>query len=66
MQDIILNHFVDVRFEVFKVGYEIRLAQENTEVISVALDLMAFVDEEELEVVCSYYCFYDKNGNFVD
>ena len=50
----------------FKVGYEIRIAQESIEVISVVLDLLTLVENEETEVACSYYCFYDKNGDVVD
>lgn len=66
LQNIISKRFADVKFEVFKVGYEIRIAQESIEVISVVLDLLTLVENEETEVVCSYYCFYDKNGDVVD
>ena len=45
---------------------EIRIAQESIEVISVVLDLLTLVENEETEVACSYYCFYDKNGDVVD
>ena len=66
LQNIISKSFTDVKFEVFKVGYEIRIAQESIEVISVVLDLLTLVENGETEVACSYYCFYDKNGDVVD
>lgn len=61
------GNFKNLVFRPFKIGYEIRVAQENIVAISVVLDI--FVGNNE-SPVCSYYCYYDKKGtmfdNFID
>lgn len=55
----------NLMFKPFKIGYEIRVGQENLIALSVVLDI--FVKDNDLEQqVCSYYCFYDKQGNMLD
>lgn len=57
------GNFNNVIFKPFKIGYEIRVAQENIIVISVVLDM--FVNNEDSSI-CSYYCYYDNNGSMFD
>lgn len=58
--------FSKINFCVFKIGYEIRLGQENIEALSVVLDLETTYNEYDNFNLCSYYCYYDKQGNFID
>ena len=58
--------FSRIKFEVFKIGYEIRTGQENLEALSVVLDLIVYCAGEMDGKLCSYYCYYDKNGKFID
>jgi len=57
------SNLKNVVFRPFKIGYEIRVAQENIIAISVVLDI--FVENND-SPICSYYCYYDKEGTMID
>lgn len=66
LQDMLPVDFSMIEFVVFRMGYEIRLAQSNIEVISVAVDLVRCNAVDEHKKICRYYCYYDLNGNYID
>lgn len=53
----------NVIFKPFKIGYEIRVAQENIVAFSVVLDIFVKSDDSP---ICSYYCYYNDKGIMFD
>lgn len=53
----------NIIFRPFKIGYEIRVAQENIIALSVVLDI--FVKNND-SPICSYYCYYNEKGIMID
>lgn len=58
--------FSGIKFDVAKIGYEIRTDQEDFESLFVVVDLMTHNNSKEYVKVGSYSCYYDMEGKAED
>ena len=67
LENVLPDDFSAVEFDVRRIGYDILLNQEDVEEIFVVLWLNIFdVEDNHETTICSYYCYYDMNGNIID